>query len=377
MVKNMPPPRPSFIFEDEDDFMDSAEPERVNLNNTRKHDWEKEWRERLESYKTFMEPFLDPHTRHAYWQAKQEWRRGLFTTEMLLMKKPNKTSALEESKAAVTVAPPVRQAFLSKYFAGAKKPKVDTPEEYISNVRIPNDLYSGVHQILPLAMKPVIKEERSHYYELDDMMNSTGVLEEILGEAQPELSSLEGILVDPPWEFYIKDGRNDGRCTWDIKQVMDLLKKVVDHMTAGLVFVWTHKLLQADVVRMMDALDCKYVENLVWFKKSINNDTLDEPSPYISSSKEILLMFKKGDGFELRHQRSPDVIIDFELPPQQWISEEFTEPKPQQVFDMIETLLPRAGYNDELKRGRLLELWAKRSSPRREGWIAFHQRKSI
>ena len=83
---------------------------------------------------------------------------------------------------------------------------------------------------------------------------------------------------------------------------------------------------------------------------------LDEPSPYISSSKEILLMFKKGDGFELRHQRSPDVIIDFELPPQQWIGEEFTEPKPQQVFDMIETLLPRAGYNDKLKRGRLLEL---------------------
>ncbi|KAI9495510.1 hypothetical protein BDB00DRAFT_760075 [Zychaea mexicana] len=147
-------------------------------------------------------------------------------------------------------------------------------------------------------------------------------------------------------------------------------------MSAGLVFMWTHKLLQADVVRMMDALDCKYVENLVWFKKSINNDMLDEPSPYISSTKEILLMFKKGDGFELRHQRSPDVIIDFELPPQQWIKDEFTEPKPQAVYDMIETLLPRAGYNEELKRGRLLELWAKRASPRRDGWIAFHQRKT-
>ena len=79
----MPPPRPTFIFDDEeDDFMDTAEPERVRLNNIRKHDWEKEWRERLETYKKFMEPFLDPHTRRAYWQAKQEWRRGLFTTEM-------------------------------------------------------------------------------------------------------------------------------------------------------------------------------------------------------------------------------------------------------------------------------------------------------
>ncbi|KAI8370598.1 uncharacterized protein BYT42DRAFT_502175 [Radiomyces spectabilis] len=147
-------------------------------------------------------------------------------------------------------------------------------------------------------------------------------------------------------------------------------------MTAGLVFVWVHKLIQADVVRMMYTLGCKYVENLVWFKKSINNVQLDQPSPYFSSAKEILLMFKKGDGFELRHQRSPDVIIDFELPRSQWIDQEFTEPKPTAVYDMIETLLPKAGYDEALKRGRLLELWAKKASPRREGWVAFHQRKN-
>lgn len=32
------------------------------------------------------------------------------------------------------------------------------------------------------------------------------------------------------------------------------MKKVLTHMTAGLVFIWTHKLLQADVVRLMDEL---------------------------------------------------------------------------------------------------------------------------
>ncbi|KAI9316692.1 hypothetical protein BX666DRAFT_185161 [Dichotomocladium elegans] len=157
---------------------------------------------------------------------------------------------------------------------------------------------------------------------------------------------------------------------------MKLMKKVLQQMTAGLVFVWTHKLVQADIVRLMDELDCRYVENLVWFKKNINNVPVDQPSPYISSSKEILLMFKKGDSFELRHQRTADVIIDFEQPTSQWIDSEFTEPKPPAVYDMIETLLPRAGYSEDLKRGRLLELWAKRASPKREGWIAFHQRKN-
>ncbi|KAI9309093.1 hypothetical protein BJ944DRAFT_254219 [Cunninghamella echinulata] len=147
-------------------------------------------------------------------------------------------------------------------------------------------------------------------------------------------------------------------------------------MTSGIIFVWTHKLIQADVVRVMYSLDCRYVENLVWFKKSINNMMLDQPSPYISSTKEILLMFKKGDILEIRHQRSPDVIIEFEPPVSQWIREEYTVPKPAAVFDMIETLLPRAGYDEKLQRGRFLELWAKRSDTRREGWISFHQRKN-
>ncbi|KAI9019555.1 hypothetical protein CLU79DRAFT_704573 [Phycomyces nitens] len=158
-------------------------------------------------------------------------------------------------------------------------------------------------------------------------------------------------------------------------------------MTAGLIFIWTHKLIQADVVKLMSTLGCKYVENLVWFKKSVNNVQLDQPSPYISSAKEILLMFKKvrlfdamdlhgGEGFELRHQRSADVIIEFELPREEWIHTEYTEPKPAAVYDMIETLLPKAGYNEALGHGRFLELWSKRASPKREGWISFHQIKN-
>lgn len=42
---------------------------------------------------------------------------------------------------------------------------------------------------------------------------------------------------------------------------------------------------------------------------------------------------------------------------------------------MIETLLPKAGFDETLGRGRFLELWAKRQTPRREGWLAFHNIK--
>lgn len=207
------------------------------------------------------------------------------------------------------------QSTLSRFFTGVKKQKVDTPDELISFVRIPNDLYSGVKQIQQLSKRLTPDTSKLHYFEIDDMNHCIPTLDQLTKENNLEgISSLEGILVDPPWEFYVADGRNDGACSWNISDFQKLMEKVVGHMSAGLVFVWTHKLIQADLVRMMytvgkfythkkkyifiyiiqtRCIDCKYVENLVWFKKSVNNVHLDNPSPYISSTKEILLIFKK------------------------------------------------------------------------------------
>lgn len=373
LVKKMP--RKQQVKGDDDDFqMDSADPEIAYLAQK---DWDAEWQERLQMYKDFLRLYQDKEKRHAYWLAKQEWRRGLLTTEMLMRKNMSQKSFVTSSSNETSNGNKIVQSTLSRFFTGVKKRKVDTPDEFISFVRIPNDLYSGVKQIQPLPKRPVIDASKCCYFEIDNMNDCTIRLDQLIEaeSLEEKISPLEGILVDPPWEFYAADGRNDGACSWNISDFQKLMENVIKHMSAGLVFVWTHKLIQADVVRMMYTIDCKYVENLVWFKKSVNNVHLDNPSPYISSTKEILLMFKKGDGFELRHQRSPDVIIDFEIPTEQWIEDEYTEPKPSGIYDMIETLLPKAGYNDKLKRGRLLELWAKKNLPRREGWIAFHENK--
>jgi hypothetical protein len=69
------------------------------------------------------------------------------------------------------------------------------------------------------------------------------------------------------------------------------------------------------------------------------------------------------------------VIIDYQRPIHEWIDDEYTEPKPRGVFDVIETMLPMGCYDESLNRGRFLELWAKKKAPRREGWIAFHENK--
>ncbi|ORX91608.1 hypothetical protein K493DRAFT_378432 [Basidiobolus meristosporus CBS 931.73] len=146
----------------------------------------------------------------------------------------------------------------------------------------------------------------------------------------------------------------------------------------GLIFIWTHKILTPDVVHIMLNLDCRYVENLAWFKKKINNTHTNHPSSYFRRSKETLLIFKKvirGDGFDIRHQRTADVVVDFEKPKSHWIEQEYTEPKPVEIYEMIETILPNSRTPTPTGSGRLLELWCKRNSHDRPGWISIHENK--
>ncbi|KAF9967023.1 hypothetical protein BGZ70_000370 [Mortierella alpina] len=156
-----------------------------------------------------------------------------------------------------------------------------------------------------------------------------------------------------------------------------IMEKALELMPNGIVSVWTHKAILPEVVSIMQGLGCRYVENLVWYKMALNNSNLDRASPYFRTSKEILLMFKKGDGFDIRHQRTADVIIDFEKPTSAWIHEEYTEPKPESTFEMMEIMLPDARYIPERGRGRLLELWAKRTQERRPGWVSIHEQKCV
>lgn len=114
-------------------------------------------------------------------------------------------------------------------------------------------MYSGVKRIQPLEKKIQIDQSKTTYIELDDMNDCIPLLDTLLESQQQdtESSSLECILVDPPWEFYVADGKNDGACTLNLLEFQKLIEKVSIHMTAGIIFVWSHKLIQADIVRIM------------------------------------------------------------------------------------------------------------------------------
>ena len=70
---------------------------------------------------------------------------------------------------------------------------------------------------------------------------------------------------------------------------------------------------------------------------------------------------------EIRHQRSADVVFDFirQVPSRAGSS----EGRPYDyIYDVVETLLPYARYNERLGRGAMLELWSPANGSPRPGW---------
>ncbi|KAJ1676114.1 hypothetical protein EV182_008853, partial [Spiromyces aspiralis] len=79
-----------------------------------------------------------------------------------------------------------------------------------------------------------------------------------------------------------------------------------------------------------------------------------EPSMYFCRTKMTLLIFRKEGDLEMRHQRSPDVIFDFIKPEDSY---DLTPRKPEYLYQVIETLLPKALCSDEFPEpNRLLQL---------------------
>ncbi|KAG0258292.1 hypothetical protein DFQ27_004728 [Actinomortierella ambigua] len=282
--------------------------------------------------------------------------------------------SLEVRKAPVANTNAKGQMGLSLFWKNIRPVRVECPD--VPKYMIPKDVEqrpTWAHRIIPYkesepVVEGVVYKEVSSIVDMDWDLLSEGL--------DAPIGDLQGIMADPPWNFIVADGRNDGKCSLTLDRFTSVMEKALELVPSGIVCVWTHKAILPDVVAVMHRLRCRYVENLVWYKLGLHNANLDRASPYFRSSKEILLMFKRGEGFDIRHQRTADVIMDFEKPTTAWIEDEWTEPKPEAVFEMMEILLPDARFSPELGRGRLLELWAKRGQERRTGWISVHEQKA-
>ena len=137
----------------------------------------------------------------------------------------------------------------------------------------------------------------------------------------------------------------------------------------GILFVWVEKEHISWLVRFIEGTwKFEYIENLVWVKKSVNNSIFTDNSSQsnISKSKLSLLFFRNktlSSKLELRHQRSPDVIFDFD---------KHCGYIPEKAFQTIETLLP---LSEEEKKSRKFMLLSCGDNKARENWTFVNMQK--
>jgi hypothetical protein len=196
---------------------------------------------------------------------------------------------------------------------------------------------------------------------------------------------VQAVLINPPWEnSFTKDKQSKKVSIEEFKKNFKIPTTV---MKDGLVFIWVEKELISDLIKVFEAQDYFYVENVCYVmldqqKKKVIDDSREidisdsfvrEDYQFLKKTKKTLLIFRRMSQrkakctLELRHQRTCDVCFDWSsvekeaYPSSDLINNDgiprLDEFKPHNyMYKMIETMLPKAMVEDSRKKIRLLEL---------------------
>ena len=256
----------------------------------------------------------------------------------------NNNNNNNSNKVSDKIMKKTKQLDLSTFIKGVESVHRNVETKY-EPVKIPNEIKrTWARTIEPFKVNSN-SIEGSKYIEYNN-------IEEI---DMNNIGEYEGILMDPPWNKITPE------------QLTKL--KITDNLIkCGLLFIWTPKELYWRVINALQSWKFEYVENLVWVQLTPNNKLLRTTSQFFKKSKLSLLLFKKTSSlkFELRHQRNPDVVFDF-------VKEENN--KPEEVYHVIETLLPNANFDESKKRGKFLQIWCSMNF-HRKSWTTIHIRDS-
>lgn len=201
-------------------------------------------------------------------------------------------------------------------------------------IPIPRKLARTIAPFTGYTEFPFIPSD-SKYYETDIMTYDLKQLNK----------KFVGVLLDVPW---LLESKTETENCVSPEMLYNLrLDEIVDE---GLIFVWTEKECISGCVKTLARWGFVYVENLVWVKQNVDYTVANQPYHVFNKSITTLLIFKKGDKVNIRHQRNPDVVFDVVKK-----GKYLTEDKPMFVYNIIETLLPD-GIGKGDNSGGFLEL---------------------
>eukprot|EP00826_Nyctotherus_ovalis_P037969 TRINITY_DN3513_c0_g1_i3.p1 TRINITY_DN3513_c0_g1~~TRINITY_DN3513_c0_g1_i3.p1 ORF type:complete len:189 (+),score=21.76 TRINITY_DN3513_c0_g1_i3:813-1379(+) len=160
------------------------------------------------------------------------------------------------------------------------------------------------------------------------------------------------VMMDPPWKLSSSDptrGVTIAYQTMTDAQISSMdIGCLQEH---GYLFIWTINSKFTDSFRLMKGWGYEYCDEICWIKESLKGKLVKGNGFYLQHAKESCLIGKKGSPkFNLKNQLLEDCIFSKRRGQSQ---------KPDEIYDMIETMIPDGYY---------LEIFGRRNNLR-NGWI--------
>jgi hypothetical protein len=194
-------------------------------------------------------------------------------------------------------------------------------------------------------------------------------------------SGFEGIYITPPWSTRpAAEGQS-----WAVTGAQLEALKIDDVLIPyGLVFMWVEKDTVRTALDVMRKWGFEYAEGYSAVTKRVNNTfgTQRGANGVFRSTKHSLIIGRKkkkseesgGDQLELRHQRNPDVNFEFR---KRFATGAAVGERSEFMYRIIETMLPKARYDEETGTGKFLQLWGNGYDMARPGWTVVCDTRTI
>jgi len=217
-------------------------------------------------------------------------------------------------------------------------------------------------------VRKVPEEKRAEYVatatEANEEVTRAGLLRYVADERRGEppgrarallpAGVFDGILADPPWQYEVTATPSraienqyptlpvEAICDYHDDAGRSIREVIADD---AVLFLWATNPLLREALRVVEAWGFEYVTNAVWIKNQIGMGY------WVRAQHELLLIGRRGNVVAPEPARRRPSVIEA---PRRGHSV-----KPDEVYDLIETMLPN---------GKWLECFARRG---RSGWTAF------
>ena len=160
------------------------------------------------------------------------------------------------------------------------------------------------------------------------------------------------IMMDPPWNISTKDPTRGVALSYKTLSNFKISTLPIDELQEnGYLFLWTVNSRYSLCLHMMSRWGYKFCDEISWIKQSENGMIFKGLGHYLQHSKEICLVGIKG---KLQPNNKISKMCDCIISAKRGQSQ-----KPNEIYDMIESLVPKGYY---------LEIFGRRNNLR-DGWI--------